>query len=158
MDKILIAHRGNTAGRFESYENEPKYIDKALGLGFDVEVDVWYQDNQLYLRHGEPLYGVNRDWFSDRIDGLWIHCKNIETLVYFMENPTSICNGFLKYHRFFLHKTDEAVITSRGDIWVFPGKQPIRNSIAVLPELFDDDLSLCKGICSDNIGKYKKEI
>jgi len=27
---VLISHRGNTNGKFESYENEPMYIDKAI--------------------------------------------------------------------------------------------------------------------------------
>ena len=27
---ILISHRGNINGKFESYENEPNYIDKAI--------------------------------------------------------------------------------------------------------------------------------
>lgn len=34
------------------------------------------------------------------------------------------------------------------------GKQPILNSIAVMPELYDDDISKCIGICSDYISKY----
>jgi len=36
----------------------------------------------------------------------------------------------------------------------YPGKQPIKDSIAVMPELYNDDLSLCIGICSDYISKY----
>ena len=46
---ILISHRGNTNGKFESYENEPMYIDKAISDGFDVEIDVWMTDGQLFL-------------------------------------------------------------------------------------------------------------
>ena len=59
----LIAHRGNTNGSFESYENEPMYIDKAIQEGFDVEVDVWYVDGVLYLGHDKPQYGINFRWF-----------------------------------------------------------------------------------------------
>jgi hypothetical protein len=39
------------------------------------------------------------------------------------------------------------LISHRGNI---NGKQPVKNSIAVMPE-WHDDVSLCKGICSDNI-------
>jgi len=41
-------------------------------------------------------------------------------------------------------------------MWVYPGKQPIKNSIAVLPEIFNDDIKDCTGICSDFIKKYKE--
>ena len=37
------------------------------------------------------------------------------------------------------------------------GKQPIKDSIAVLPELYNDDISSCLGVCSDNISKYKND-
>ncbi len=34
------------------------------------------------------------------------------------------------------------------------GKQPVSNSIAVMPELYNDPISNCFGICSDFINKY----
>jgi len=55
---ILISHRGNINGKFESYENEPTYIDLALSKGYDVEIDVWYVDGLLYLGHDKPQYGI----------------------------------------------------------------------------------------------------
>ena len=42
---ILISHRGNLNGKTDD-ENKPKYIEEAFSQGFDVEVDVWYIDNQ----------------------------------------------------------------------------------------------------------------
>jgi len=39
---ILISHRGNINGRFEDWENKPEYINDALSLGYDVEVDIWF--------------------------------------------------------------------------------------------------------------------
>jgi hypothetical protein len=41
-------------------------------------------------------------------------------------------------------------------VWAYPGKQPIKGSIAVMPEIHNDDLSKCVGICSDYIENYKK--
>ncbi len=73
---IYIAHRGNTNGRFESYENEPTYIDLAIKKGFDVEIDVWFIDGILYLGHDEAQYGSDFRWFRDRLSKIWIHCKN----------------------------------------------------------------------------------
>jgi hypothetical protein len=144
---ILISHRGNINGRFESYENEPSYIDKAMSIGYDVEIDVWYINEQLFLGHDNPQYGVDFRWFRDRISRLWIHCKNIEAVNFFQE-----CQYEFNY---FWHENDTITLTSFNFIWTFPGKQPIRKSIAVMPEINNDDTSLCIGICSDFIERYK---
>ena len=56
---------------------------------------------------------------------------------------------------YFWHQKDDITLTSKGYICAYPGKQPIKNSIAVLPELYNDDLGVCKGVCSDNILKIK---
>jgi len=50
---------------------------------------------------------------------------------------------------------DDITLTSKGYIWAYPGKQPIKNSIAVLPELNKDDLTKVIGICSDYIKDYE---
>ena len=144
-----IAHRGNTSGKFESYENEPNYIDKAIKEGFDVEVDVWYIDNVLYLGHDKPQYGINFEWFVDRISSLWIHCKNIEAILYFKNHKEEF--------NFFWHQEDDITLTSLNYIWAYPGKQPIKNSVAVMPEIHNEDTSECIAICSDIITKYKNQ-
>jgi hypothetical protein len=48
-------------------------------------------------------------------------------------------------------------LTSFGYVWVYPGRQPILRSIAVMPEREWEDISSCLGICSDVIKKYKYE-
>ena len=143
---ILIAHRGNINGPIDSYENEPNYIDLAIKKGYDVEVDVWYKDNMLWLGHDMPDYGIDFRWIRDRISKLWIHCKNIDALLYFKECGYD-CN-------YFWHQEDTITLTSHQYIWVFPGNQPITNSIAVLPEINNDDISKCIGVCSDYIELY----
>jgi len=144
---ILISHRGNMNGRFESYENEPTYIDLAISKGYDVEVDVWFKDSVLWLGHDNPQYGVDFRWFRDRISKIWIHCKNIEAVNYFKD-----CHYEFNY---FWHETDTIALTSKNYIWAYPGKQPIKDSISVLPEMHDDTLELCMGICSDYVERYK---
>ena len=144
---ILIAHRGNTNGPMESWENEPTYIDLAISKEFDVEVDVWYVNGLLYLGHDNPLYCVDFRWFKDRISHLWIHCKNIEAVIFFKE----IHYDF----NYFWHETDTITLTSLNHIWAYPGKQPIEKSIAVMPEIYNDPIDLCIGVCSDYINKFK---
>ena len=67
---VLIAHRGNTDGRFESYENEPNYIDKALKKGYDVEIDIWVIEGNFYLGHDKPQYGITLEWLDKRKNGM----------------------------------------------------------------------------------------
>lgn len=145
---ILIAHRGNIDGRIESLENQPMYIDLAISKGYDVEIDVWYKDDILFLGHDKPDYDVDFNWFKDRIGKLWVHCKNIEAIIYFKN-----CGYDINY---FWHENDTITLTSLKHIWAFPNKQPILNSIAVMPEINNDDVSQCMGICSDYIKKYEK--
>jgi hypothetical protein len=145
---ILIAHRGNIDGQFESYENEPNYIDKALKKGYDVEIDIWIIEGNFYLGHDKPQYGITLEWLDKRKNELWIHCKNIEAMEWF--------NSLFGTYNYFWHQEDTLTLTSKGYIWAYPGKQPIKNSIAVMPEIYNDDLSKCLGICSDYIQNYKK--
>ena len=144
---ILIAHRGNTNGPLKSWENEPTYIDLAISKEFDVEVDFWYVDELLYLGHDNPQYGVDFRWFIDRISRLWVHCKNIESIIFF-----KTCEYKFNY---FWHETDTVTLTSLNYIWAYPSKQPIQGSISVMPEIHNDDTTQCLGICSDFIENYK---
>jgi hypothetical protein len=143
---ILISHRGNINGRIPEKENHPNYIDNTLGSGYDVEVDVWYVDGKIMLGHDNPQYEVKFRWIRDRFSRLWIHCKNMESLIYFRD-----CGYDVNY---FWHQTDDVIITSKGFLWAYPGKQPINNSIAVLPELYNDNTKECIGVCSDFIINY----
>jgi hypothetical protein len=147
----LISHRGNIDGKYPQYENLPEYVDKALNLGYDVEVDLWIDNDGFYLGHDEPTYPIDLKWLTDRYLSLWIHCKNLRTV----EGLRDLQNNMLTDLNYFFHQNDDCTITSRGHIWVYPGKQPVTNSIAVLPEWHDDDISKAYGICSDYIKKYK---
>jgi len=144
----LISHRGNINGPMESWENEPTYIDLAIAKGYDVEVDVWYKDNILWLGHDKPQYSINIKWLEDRISKLWIHCKNIEAMEFFNDNFETFPFNY------FWHENDTVTLTSLNYMWAFPNKQPIKNSISVMPELYNDDVSSAIGICSDIIKNY----
>ena len=143
---IFISHRGNVDGRSLG-ENSPALIDVALGLGFDVEVDVWVVDGSIFLGHDEPLFEVELVWFVERRRRLWVHCKNVGALEYF-----SSYGGRFNY---FWHESDVVTLTSWGYVWAHSGRQPLRGSIAVLPELGDEDVRGCRGICSDFIVRYR---
>ena len=144
---ILISHRGNINGKIDDLENKPHYIELAISKGYDVEVDVWCKDNSLWLGHDRPEHNVELDWFKEKILNLWIHCKNVESVIFFKKLNENF--------NYFWHENDTITLTSLNYIWSYPGKQPIENSISVMPEIFDDDTSKSIGICSDFIGKYR---
>jgi len=145
--QYFISHRGNINGKNPNMENNPAYIDEAISAGYDVEIDIRVIGDKIYLGHDEPQYEVDYKWLAERYENLWIHCKNVESL------------DFVRSTRlhWFWHEEDTLTLTSNGYLWVYPGKQPIKNSIAVMPEINDDDVSSCLGVCSDVIEIYKNE-
>jgi hypothetical protein len=146
---IYISHRGNINGKDVDRENHPDYIDEAISNGYDVEIDIWYKESKIWLGHDNPQYEISMRWLNDRKFKLWIHCKNLDAIE--LINWFKLDMGL----NYFWHESDGVTLTSRGYIWAYPGKQPIKDSIAVLPEIYGDDVSKCVGICSDIIEKYK---
>lgn len=144
---IYISHRGNLKGRDTASENQPEYIDEAINAGFDVEIDMWWVDGRIYLGHDEPQYEVDDIWLSHRADKLWVHCKNVELLNWIRSTTL----------HYFWHEEDTLTLTSKQYMWVYPGKQPIIGSIAVMPELYNDKINKCMGICSDFVEDYKNK-
>lgn len=143
-----ISHRGNITGKNEKYENHPEYIKEAIYKGYDVEIDVWFDDNW-FLGHNFRTYPVELSWLIkyDNIEALWCHAKTIETLYELQRN---------NIHCFF-HNTDSVTLTSDGYLWTYPGYKLTKYSICVLPEQVhysEEDLNICYGICSDNIKEY----
>ena len=139
----LISHRGNIDGKIIERENDPIYINEALDLGYDVEIDVWFVDGEFWLGHDSPQYKTDYKFLMN--DRFWCHAKNLDALM-----------EMKKYAiHYFWHETDTVTLTSKNYVWAYPGKQPIKGSIACLPEMENDNVLLCKGICSDYIKEYK---
>jgi len=90
-------------------------------------------------------FPIKIEWLQERNHKLWIHCKNHKAL------ETLYGSEF----HYFWHHDDDVTLTSRGIIWAHPKIQPLKNSIAVLPDNYDWDLNNCMGICSDYIKKYE---
>lgn len=145
----LIAHRGNINGPQVDFENHPDYVDKAISLGYDVEVDIWHHEGKFYLGHDSGVHQVSVEWFSQRKANLWIHCKNLKALTQF--NCLSAHINF----NYFWHQTDDYTLTSQGYIWAYPGKAVTDKSIIVMPEWIGENwqssLQPCYAICSDYV-------
>ena len=143
---IYISHRGNISNVNSELENSPDYITEALKQGYHVEIDLWRVDNILYLGHDEPQYKIHQDFLNNKY--FYVHCKNNDALLFMSKNPME-CD-------YFWHQDDKYTLTSKNIIWVHPSAPLLEDSICVLPEISrNSDLSLCYGICSDYIERYK---
>ena len=140
----IISHRGNLNGPNKNLENRLDTIEKAIQLGFDVEVDIWLIENQLYLGHNKPQYKVDKKILSSFKEKLWIHCKNLECFYKLSELDVN----------YFWHEKDKIIITSKGFFWNYPGTILSKKSICVMPEINNTKKINCMGICSDYIQDY----
>lgn len=143
----LISHRGNINGRQERLENSPGYIDAAIAKGFDVEVDMWFDNKTVKLGHDRGQYIISLAYLLERKDKLWIHCKNDNALNYCLSNDL---------HCFF-HDTDAYTFTSKGFVWAYPGSLVIANDIfiSVKPEETEGEVrNDIYGVCSDYVLGY----
>ena len=104
---ILISHRGNINGPNPEMENNPEYIQKALDLGYDVEVDVWgTKYGAWYLGHDDKEYLIDVEFL--RQDGLWCHAKEIRSFYRMVEDPNIHC---FTHDRDFAFTNHEKVIS-----------------------------------------------
>jgi hypothetical protein len=141
----VISHRGNLNGANPARENTQQYIIDALIEGYDVEVDVWYQDGSYFLGHDAPNHKV--DYCFLLHTGMWLHCKTVETLVELYKD--------IRLNVFF-HEKDIA-ITSMGYLFTAPGLPLWKRSVAVMPEMSEGwDISDAYGVCTDYPLNYKR--
>jgi hypothetical protein len=150
----IISHRGNLTGPNPKVENTIAYIQSALDMGFDVEVDVWKVGNTVYLGHDAPHEPMPLSYYDDT--RLWFHCKNVHALNHM--RMFALIPHKLKY---FWHQTDDYCLVSNQKIWVYPGKPLLYDSIAVVPETLPEDCAYrnelwqCYAICTDYPIDYK---
>tara|TARA_B100001996_G_C18578445_1_gene561271 strand:- start:441 stop:899 length:459 start_codon:yes stop_codon:yes gene_type:complete len=150
----IISHRGNLNGPNEELENRLDKIEKAIESGFDVEIDIWYLENQLFLGHSKPEYKIEKEILQTYKEKLWIHCKNLDSMR-LLENEDGL--------NFFWHENDKFTLTSKNFIWAYPDMYDNENIISVMPELVIDKLTIKKyikqkkwiGICTDYPTIYK---
>ena len=143
---LFIAHRGNVRGP-SNEENAPWHVEHALAHGFDVEVDVWVDENTICLGHDEPEYHIDMSFLSQ--DGLWCHAKNAKALSLLLELDQTV----------FYHQEDNFTITSNGYIWSYPGCATEPKCIAMeagFSENVARGLRNISGVCSDYIWEYRK--
>jgi glycerophosphoryl diester phosphodiesterase len=135
---LIISHRGNIRGSSPNTENTTYAIEQAIGMGFDCEIDVWYQEDSFWLGHDKAENKVSVDFFNKHSCHLWIHCKNIEALIQLKD----------RFNCFF-HDKDTYTLTSKGYIWGNIGSSMTKETIQVMPERAKHEYEECLGICTD---------
>jgi glycerophosphoryl diester phosphodiesterase len=146
----FIAHRGNISGPNVDLENTIPYIESAINMGYDCEIDLWYVNDGFYLGHDRPEHFVTEDFLHCHRTRLWCHAKNKEALIRLI--------SFHTYLNTFWHDKDDFTITSKGDLWCRPTNVIIPNAINLMPEiagLDKDELRMALGICSDYVERYR---
>lgn len=136
-----ICHRGNMFGPNPEKENEPSYIQEALKSGYDVEVDVWLKDGELYLGHDGPTYKTSRYLLQNK--RVWVHCKDVTTYLELSKFSNINC---------FFQNNDDIVKTSQGYFWAHSKCQSF-NDQTVVTDLEAKTWNQPKpyAICSDYI-------
>lgn len=149
MSKYYISHRGNVNRCNPDKENHPDYVQRALDMGFDVEVDLWFICGEWYLGHDDPKWCIDEKFLQEK--GLWLHCKNASTMSVLASRPES---GL----KFFWHQEDDIALTSNRLLWTHPKFDVLfTNSVAVMPEnsrWIIPEIRDCIGVCSDYIERY----
>ena len=151
-----ISHRGNVDGVCLELENRPEYIDAAISLGYDVEIDLRTSNGCLYLGHDEPQYPISLEWMHNRRNNLWVHVKDYDSL-------NTISKTSLQY---FCHKSDPYTITSNGYIWSHDFHNKM-NNMCIVPLISREEVQQYNqydffAVCSDYIldceAKFKRGI
>lgn len=140
---LIISHRGNLYGPSPETENTIQAIDKAIALGFKVEIDLRVEEKAvgLYdfsLGHDYGSHTIIWDWLAETYKELYIHAKTLETANYLARTAL----------HWFYHDTEKMTLTSYGIPWCYPGIY-LKNGITV--QFGEPDLQIPKimGICTD---------
>lgn len=142
----LIAHRGNLRGPEPTKENRQDYVDQALTMGFEAEIDVWGSDGKLWLGHDSPQYETNFTWLEERSLSLWVHCKNVAAVDYLSGSPLNL----------FFHNQDALTITSQGIVWCLPGVSLPSKKFVMLSFAAEKPPipTNAMGVCSDYLASW----
>jgi hypothetical protein len=149
MSSILISHRGNLNGRLPERENHPDYIHEAILAGFDVEIDLWVIDGQLFLGHDKPRHPVDFAYLLRKAERLWVHAKDLQALELVGRDP-----------RFnaFCHVNDPRTLTTKGQVWTRSIDEDydansviLRLDYAIIPQ------PNCAGLCTNFPVRYRSD-
>lgn len=144
----IISHRANLNGPNKELENNPKQVIETI-KEYDTEIDLWFMSGELFLGHDGPQYKINDNFLNLNKNKLWVHAKNLDCITYLFNTDLN----------WFWHENDKVTLTSKNNIWCYPGTY-INNGITVV---FNDSKkcdipNYCLGICTDYPTRYRSKI
>jgi len=143
---LIISNRGNISGPNILLQNTPDYIDSTIKQGYNVKIDLWYQNGKCYLGNSGPKTEIEWHWLIDNADYLWIKCATTETFSFLLENGKAL--------NFFYNGLDPITLTSKGIAWSNPKNTHTENTIVSDTDQIDGVL----GVCSDVVAKWSKQL
>lgn len=147
---LYISYLGIYDGQNFQDANTPNQIGTAFNNGFSCLVDVWRENDKLYLGYDQPLIEVTPEYL--RGGRFWINARNVAMQTWLTEQPLS------KYPNYFWfpNDTESTPVTTSGGQIITPGTVPINNtSIIFLPEIQDRAMfSTVKLRCYGVISSY----
>lgn len=126
-------------GRCPDEENSPTHLMNAISAGFDIEADIWWWTDELWLGHDEPVWRLSETLLEEIKDRAWLHCKNLEAVQRLMDTD---------YH-WFWHEEDKVTLTSKGRLWCFPGYEVEGGIMVDHGQNIKSGLSI-SGVCTDD--------
>lgn len=150
---ILVSHRGNINGPNMVLENTPSYIQGAIDLKYDVEIDVRRIGSDLFLGHDVPEHAISLDWLMERHNRLWVHAKNSCALNFLIDHDI----------RVFYHSIENHVIIGNTRI-IWSHNLSEASDKSIIPLLSDREIGVesvnlgVYGICSDYLNIVEKVI
>lgn len=142
---LIISHRANLNGPNKELENNPKQITETIKK-YDTEIDLWFINSDLFLGHDNPQYKINDNFLNLNRDKLWVHAKNLDCITYLFNTDLN----------WFWHENDKITLTSKKNIWCYPGTYIINGITVVFNDSKKCDIpNYCLGICTDYPTNYR---
>jgi hypothetical protein len=153
---LFISYRGVFDGNGFQDANTPNQINKALGAGFSCMIDVWRQDDKLYLGNDLPVTEVTANYIKG--NKFWINARNSEMQTWITSQPAGL---YPNYFWFPYMPPPEYVTASNGKL-ITPGTVAVNlSSVMFLPEV--DDTAMfsmvnikCYGIISNYLSFIRR--
>ena len=150
-----ICHRGNLFEKIKEEENVPAILDARDLTNYDVEIDIWWHEGELWLGHDRPETKTTMEWLSASPRRL-IHAKDGKTFEHLL---SEIGKRGLNMHIFY-HTMEDYILTNKGLVIVCPGIPLLQGSLCMMPEMdrvSREQRDKLFAICSDREDAYKTQ-
>lgn len=104
---LVYAHRGNLTGSISENENTIGQIKRALAKNVNVEVDVFYINDILYLGHDKPQEKIEKEFLKN--NRILTHAKDIQTMFYLSQ---------FREINSFIQKDENISVSTHGNVIV----------------------------------------